>query len=45
MNADEIIVLNEGKVVENGIHRELIDQRGQYYDLWKQQFPILENII
>jgi len=44
MNADEIIVLSEGKLIENGIHPELIDQRGIYYNLWKQQFPMLEKL-
>ncbi len=44
MNADEIFVLNEGKVVENGDHQELIDGRGFYYNLWKQQFPMLKEL-
>lgn len=44
MNADEIIVLNEGKVIEKGVHTELITQRKHYFNLWKQQFPMLEEI-
>ena len=32
-NADEIIVLNEGKIVENGTHQELIKQNGHYKKL------------
>lgn len=45
MNADEIIVLNEGKVIETGSHQDLINKKEQYYNLWKQQFPILEDIM
>ena len=45
MNADEIIVLNQGKVVEEGTHNQLLEMKNEYYSLWKQQFPILENII
>lgn len=44
MNADEIIVLSDGEVVENGVHQELLEKRGFYYNLWKQQFPMLEEI-
>jgi ATP-binding cassette subfamily B protein len=45
MNADEIIVINEGKVIETGSHQDLIKRREHYYNLWKQQFPILENVL
>ncbi|KAF4737532.1 (ABC) transporter, partial [Perkinsus olseni] len=31
--ADKIIVISEGRVVENGTHDELISKRGVYYDL------------
>ncbi|MBU5437322.1 ABC transporter ATP-binding protein/permease [Tissierella sp. MSJ-40] len=36
-SADNIIVLDEGKVVEQGTHDELILQKGLYYDLWTIQ--------
>jgi ATP-binding cassette subfamily B protein len=35
--ADEIIVLNEGRIVERGTHRELLDRGGLYADLWSRQ--------
>jgi ATP-binding cassette subfamily B protein len=36
-SADNIIVLDEGRVVEQGTHDELILQKGLYYDLWTIQ--------
>jgi len=36
-NADLIVVLNQGKVVETGLHQELFDKRGQYWALVKDQ--------
>ena len=37
-NADKIIVLHKGQVVENGTHQELLVQKGMYYDLYKLQY-------
>jgi ABC-type multidrug transport system fused ATPase/permease subunit len=36
-NADCIIVLRKGKVIEQGTHQELINKRGAYYVLQKAQ--------
>lgn len=44
-NADKIIVLDKGNVVEEGKHDELMENKSQYYELWKQQFPMLQDII
>lgn len=44
MNADSIILLKEGKVEESGTHKELFDQKKEYYNLWVQQFPMLEEM-
>jgi len=35
-----IIVLKDGKVVEEGEHTELLAQQGEYYHLWSQQIPM-----
>lgn len=37
-NADIILVMNQGKVVETGNHNELMNQKGFYYDLFMSQF-------
>ena len=34
---DRIIVLEGGKIVEEGTHKELLDKNGQYADLWNHQ--------
>jgi len=40
--ADKIVVLDKGKVVEEGTHDSLYNINSQYYDLWQYQLPILE---
>ncbi|MBR5322108.1 MAG: ABC transporter ATP-binding protein [Clostridia bacterium] len=37
-DADKIVVLDQGKVVEIGNHDELLEQQGKYYDLYMTQF-------
>ena len=37
VNADNIIVLNNGKVVESGSHEHLLQARGLYENMWKRQ--------
>jgi len=36
--ADLILVVKEGKITEQGTHRELLRAKGEYYHLYKQQF-------
>lgn len=33
-NADKIIVLDDGEIIENGTHQELLDREGKYAELW-----------
>jgi len=42
--ADRIVVLDKGKAVEEGTHKELFNLEGKYYSLWKKQMPVyMEN--
>ena len=38
VNSDLIVMLEMGKIIEQGTHDELIARRGKYYDLYKNQF-------
>ncbi len=44
LQADKIIVLNKGKVLEEGSHNFLYHSQGHYYQLWKQQMPVAEEL-
>ena len=37
-NADRIIVLKEGQLVEEGTHAELLEREGEYSSLYRLQF-------
>ena len=39
-NADNIIVMNKGKIVEKGSHEILLKSNGFYSDLWNVQVGI-----
>jgi ABC transporter ATM len=43
VEADLIIVLQEGQVVEQGTHDELMRLRGLYYSMWQRQ-ALLEGM-
>jgi ATP-binding cassette subfamily B protein len=40
MNADQIVVLDKGKIIETGTHKELIALKGNYYELVKNQLQL-----
>ncbi|MBU4537903.1 MAG: ABC transporter ATP-binding protein/permease [Weeksellaceae bacterium] len=37
MHADRIFVLERGRVIETGSHENLLDEKGLYYAMWRQQ--------
>jgi ATP-binding cassette subfamily B protein len=37
MHADRIYVLEKGQVVETGSHQQLLEEKGLYYAMWRQQ--------
>jgi ABC-type bacteriocin transporter len=36
---DRIYVMEEGRIIETGNHNELMNKKGRYYELWKEQLP------
>ena len=42
-NADKIIILNAGKIIQQGTHNQLITTKGYYKDLYEQQLLEKEN--
>lgn len=43
-NADQIIVLNNGEIIERGTHEELLRQKGYYYNVYLSQFGDFDEI-
>ena len=37
-NADQVLVINDGEIIERGAHKELLEKRGFYYNLYMSQF-------
>lgn len=42
--ADQIMVMEQGRIVEHGTHRQLYAARGRYYDLYTKQHGVEENL-
>ena len=43
--ADQILVLESGKLLQSGNHKQLFEQKGKYFELWVKQFEgVLEDI-
>lgn len=42
-DADQIIVMNKGEIVERGNHESLLKKRGKYYELVKNQMNVIEE--
>jgi ATP-binding cassette subfamily B protein len=43
MHSDRIYVLEKGKIIEIGKHQELLEQKGLYYAMWRQQIGERKN--
>ncbi len=43
-NADQIIVLNNGEIIERGTHEELLNLKGYYYNVYLSQFGDFDNV-
>ena len=44
LHADVIYVMEAGKIVETGSHESLLDQKGLYYAMWRQQIGERRNV-
>ena len=40
MNADQIVVLDSGKIIEIGNHEQLVALKGSYYELVRNQLQL-----
>lgn len=43
LHADRIYVLEKGRIIESGKHGELLEMKGLYYAMWRQQIGEAEN--
>jgi ATP-binding cassette subfamily B multidrug efflux pump len=43
-NADQVLVLAAGEIIERGTHTELLEKQGAYYDLYMSQFRAQEGV-
>lgn len=44
-DADNIIVMDRGRIIEQGTHRELLKKRGYYYSIWQLQNDTQEEAV
>ncbi len=44
MHADRIYVLEKGNVIETGTHSQLLEEKGLYYAMWRQQIGERKNL-
>jgi ATP-binding cassette subfamily B protein len=43
MSADKILVMNQGRVIEQGTHEELLRRGGKYAELYHTQFDLANS--
>ncbi|GAA0071092.1 peptidase domain-containing ABC transporter [Clostridium sardiniense] len=44
MRCDNIYILEKGEIKEEGSHNELLEKKGRYYELWKEQLPEINKV-
>jgi len=44
VNADEILVLDAGRIIEQGTHNELVAAKGSYAEMWRRQKEAADEI-
>jgi ABC-type multidrug transport system fused ATPase/permease subunit len=44
-NAHQILVLDNGEIIERGTHHQLLEQGGAYYNLYRMQFEKTQEIL
>ena len=42
MEADVILVMRDGKIIDKGTHKELLAKKGFYYELYNSQFANIQ---
>ena len=45
LQMDRIIVLEEGQIIEQGTHKELLQNKGKYYEMWQHQSSTPSTIL
>ena len=45
MHADRIYVLEKGSIVETGTHQQLVESKGLYYAMWRQQIGERKTVV
>ena len=45
MHADKIFVLEKGQIIEAGTHNELLESKGLYYAMWRQQIGERKRVV
>lgn len=44
-HVDQILVLDRGQIIERGTHKELMESKGRYWELWQAQQETLASIL
>lgn len=42
-DADQILIMDEGRIIERGTHAELLQKKGYYYNIWALQNSVSEG--